>query len=87
MTAIQLIRNGEALATAEAEREAQLLYNGAYQPGDEIHFKTDDEYAIVQVDQAVKPARVYLPEKAFTFRLPLGGDDPDVYMPGAFVGE
>ncbi|MBE5798479.1 MAG: carbohydrate-binding protein [Clostridiales bacterium] len=87
MTRIQIIRGGEVLAGVEGKKEAQLLYQGAYQIGDEIRFETDYEYAIVQVDQAVKPARVYLPEKAFTFRLPLDGDNPAVYAPGAFAGD
>lgn len=87
MTKIQVIRNGEVLAESCAEKEAQLLYCGAYQLGDEIRFETDYEYAIVQVDQAVKPARVYLPTCEFTFRLPLEGINPAVYAPGSFEGE
>lgn len=87
MTKIQVIRNGEVLAESCAEKEAQLLYRGAYQLGDEIRFETDYEYAIVQVDQAVKPARVYLPTCEFTFRLPLEGINPAVYAPGSFEGE
>lgn len=87
MTKIEVIRNGEVLAAVSAEKEAQLLYKGSYQEGDEIRFETDYEYAIAQVDQAVKPARVYLPTKAFTFRLPLSGINPAVYAPGSFEGE
>ncbi|MBP3655500.1 MAG: carbohydrate-binding protein [Clostridia bacterium] len=87
MTTIEIMRGGRVIASASAEREAQLLYRGAYEAGDELRFTTDDEYAVVQVDQAVKPARVYLPERAFVYRLPLDGDNPAVYAPGAFVGE
>ena len=87
MTKIQVIRNGEVLAESCAEKEAQLLYRGAYQLGDEIRFETDYEYAIVQVHQSVKPARVYLPTCEFTFRLPLEGINPAVYAPGSFEGE
>lgn len=87
MTKIMVVRAGEVIASASGEKEAQLLYLGAYQPGDEIRFETDDEHAIVQVDQGVKPARVYLPKKAFTFRLPLDGINPAVYAPGTFEGE
>jgi len=87
MTTIEIIRGGNVLASVSAEREAQLLYKGAYELGDEIRFTTDYEYAVVQVDQAVKPARVYLPGKAFTYRLPLEGINPAVYAPGAFTGE
>ena len=86
MTTIEVIRNGKVLASVSAEHEAQLLYQGAYAQGDEIRFTTDYEYAIVQVDQAVKPARVYLPTRAFTYRLPLEGINPAVYAPGSFTG-
>ena len=61
MTTIELLRGGEVLASAQGEREAQLLYGGQYALGDELRFRTDDTHVIVQVDQAVKPARVYLP--------------------------
>ena len=87
MTTIELLRGGEVLASAQGEREAQLLYRGQYTLGDELRFRTDDTHVIVQVDQAVKPARVYLPEKAFSYRLPLGGIDPAAYAPGAFTGD
>ncbi len=87
MTKIQIVRNGQVLASVQQEHEAQLLYRGEYLPGDEILFETDTQHAIVQVDQAVKPARVYLPEKRFSFRLPLEGDNPVVYAPGAFTGD
>lgn len=87
MTTIEVIRNGEVLSGISAEKEAQLLYRGAYEQGDEIRFTTDYEYAVVQVDQAVKPASVYLPEKAFAYRLPLEGINPAVYAPGAFTGD
>lgn len=86
MTKIEIIRGGEVIASIQGEREAQLLYQGEYQQGDAIRFVTDYQYAIVQVDQAVKPARVYLPLCEFTYRLPLEGINPAVYAPGAFSG-
>ena len=87
MTKIAVIRGGEVLAAVSGEHEVHLLFKSAYQLGDEIRFVTDYEYAIVQVDQAVKPARVYLPTCEFTFRLPLEGINPAVYAPGSFEGE
>lgn len=86
MTKIEVLRNGEVIASTHGEREAQLLYQGEYQQGDAIRFMTDYQYAVVQIDQAVKPARVYLPQCEFTFRLPLEGINPAVYAPGAFTG-
>lgn len=87
MTKIEVIRAGEVLASAQGEGEAALLYRSEYVQGDEIRFTTQEHYAVVQVDQAVKPASVYLPTKQFVFRLPLGGIDPAVYAPGAFTGD
>ena len=87
MTTIEIIRGGAVIASVSGDQEAQLLYKGSYEEGDAIRFATDYEYAVVQVDQAVKPARVYLPGKAFMFRLPLEGINPAVYAPGAFTGE
>lgn len=87
MACIEIIRNHETLASANHPDETQLLYRGAYLPGDEIRILSDTSYAIVQVDQAVPPARVYLPEKGMTYRIPLEGDSPSAYPPDAFHGE
>ncbi len=87
MSTIEIIRGNKVLASVSGEKEAQLLYKGTYQQEDIIHFVTDYEYAVVQVDQQVKPARVCPPTKEFTFRLPLMGIDPAVYAPGTFMGD
>ena len=87
MHSIKIMRGGEILAKAHGERGAALLYNGAYQPGDVIAFTSGSTHAVVQVDQQVAPARVYLPKKAFVYRPPLEGDGLAVYAPGAFCGE
>ena len=86
MSSIELWRGGEKLAGAQGEGEAALLYRGAYEAGDEIRFTSGSERAVVQVDQQVKPARVHLPQKAFTYRPPLAGDGVAVYPPDAFAG-
>ena len=87
MTSIRIIRGGETIAAAQGAQEAALLFAGAYQSGDEIRFETGYRHAVVQVDQSVAPARVYLPDGAFTYRPPLEGDGLAVYAPGAFMGE
>lgn len=86
MYSIEIRRGGEVLARAQGENEASLLYRGEYLPGDEIAFESAEKRAIVCVDQQVMPARVYLPENGFTYRLPLGGDNLAVYPPQAFSG-
>lgn len=79
------IRNaaGETLAQAEGLTEARLVYAEPYREGDAIFFSSDDIYADVQVDQAVEPGSVYLPEKAFAFSIPFG-DAKNGYAPCAF---
>ena len=83
---IQWLRGSGVLSEISASEEAALLLDGEYQIGDCLYFESDTEHVIVQVDQAVAPAHLYLPEKSFTFRLPLDGDNPAVYAPGAFSG-
>lgn len=87
MYSISIMRNGQVLASAQGEREASLLYRGEYLEGDSIAFSADDCRVIVQVDQQVAPARVYLSTGAFSYRLPLSGDNLAVYPPQAFAGE
>lgn len=86
MYSIEIWRGGEKLAEARGENEAALLYRGAYEAGDEIRFSSDSQHAVVQVDQQVKPARVYLPSGAFVYRPPMAGDGLAVYPPMAFAG-
>ena len=74
MYSIEIWRGGEKRAEARGKSEAALLYRGAYEAGDEIRFASGGQYAVVQVDQQVKPARVYLPNRAFVYRPPLAGD-------------
>ena len=87
MNRISIIRNGETLQSAASEGEALLYFHEAYQPGDSIAFESAARHAIVRIDHTVAPARVYLPEQKFTFRLPLEGDLPRMYPPFAFKGD
>ena len=87
MTTIRILRQGQVIASASGERAASLLYRGAYQPGDEIRFEAGYSRACVTVDQAVAPARVYIENGGFTYRIPISGDNALVYAPGAFTGD
>ena len=87
MYSIEILRGGQTLASASGAGEAALLYRGGYEAGDEIVFHAEGKRAIVQVDQQVNPARIYLPEGSFSYRLPLAGDGLAVYPPQAFSGE
>lgn len=87
MYSIEIIRNGSVLSGARGEGEASLLYLDEYQPGDRIAFTSSAKRVMVCVDQQVMPARVYLPEGSFTYRIPLEGDGLAVYPPMAFQGK
>ena len=87
MYSIEILRGGQTLASASGAGEAALLYCGGYEAGDKIVFHAEGKRAIVQVDQQVNPARVYLPDGSFSYRLPLAGDGLAVYPPQAFSGE
>lgn len=87
MSRIAVCRGNEVLCERSAAGEVQLLYRGMYQEGDELVFESDFEHAVVRVDQAIAPARVYLPTRRFRYRLPLAGDNLAVYPPMAFMGD
>jgi len=87
MNRISILRNGEPLAACEADQTAFLYFHGEYQAGDAIAFESDTQHAAVRIDHTVSPARLYLPGKKFSFRLPLEGDLPKMYPPFAFAGD
>ena len=74
------------MAARRGAGEASLLFSGAYEPGDELEFISDTPECLVRVDAAVLPARVYLPNGHFRYRIPLLGDGLAPYAPGAFQG-
>lgn len=81
-----LAADGSVRAEALGTDYANLLFEGAYNEGDRIEFRADASRVRVKVDSAVEEARVYLAGGAFTYRLPLSGDNLSVYAPGAFMG-
>lgn len=87
MNSISIVRQGQVLCMVQGEEEVSLLYHGEYMPEDMILFEAGQKYVTVSVDQQVPPARIYLPERRFAYRLPLSGDNLAVYAPGAFKGE
>lgn len=87
MAAIRVWRGDELLAQKENNGEVNLLFTGAYAPGDEIEFMADTPEIWARVDAAVAPACLYLPNGRFRYRPPLSGDGLDAYAPGAFQGD
>ena len=87
MNRISILRGDELLASRTAGGEVLLHFHGIYQPGDVIAFESSSHHITAGIDHAVRPARLYLPDKQWTFRLPLEGDLPCSYPPFAFQGE
>ena len=87
MNRLSVWRGGKLLCESSGEHEAHLYYQGEYRAGDEIRVACDTPYVELQVDQAIMPARLYLPSGEMVYRLPLSGDGPDAYPPFAFEGD
>ncbi len=82
------IRNaaGERLAEVTGAGPLNLYWNQPYQPGDVIRVASDEaRHLIIQVDQAILPAEVYLPEGSMTYAIPFG-ESMRAYAPNAFQG-
>jgi hypothetical protein len=81
------ITNGETIrAEQSGTGEIWLVSQGAYQPGDVIHFTTDQEgFYLLRLEEALGPVLVYA--KAGTFTLPVPFDEKKIcYNPIAFTG-
>ena len=87
MNQIRIQRGGQTLASCVAQGEALLHYHGTYEPGDTIEWESSQEHVIAGIDHTIRPARLYLPNKRFAFRLPLEGDLLAGYPPFAFQGD
>lgn len=87
MYTISIHRGGETLCKCTGDSEAQLYYEGNYQVGDYALFTCDVRHVTLSVDQAIAPARVYLPDGTLRYTFPLAGDNLAVYPPYAFAGD
>ena len=76
---------GTLLATAAHEDEALLRVDRVYQQGDVIAIESDRPHLIVQMDAAILPGEVYLPDGRMTWLVPCG-EHRLAYSPAAFVG-
>lgn len=77
---------GVALQQERRAGDAHLLIQAEYPADARLTFRSDKGFLWVQVDQAVAPALVYLPEGYFEYRIPQG-EERLAYPPDAFAGE
>lgn len=85
------VLNAEGAVCAEAggEESISLLYQSAYHPGDAIRLETDAPggwYAVIQLEDTMAQALVWLPGRALTYRIPEQAERI-VFSPKAFSGE
>ncbi len=74
--------DGTILASATHETEALLCVDRVYQPGDAI-LLSGARHLWVQMDAALQPGEVYLPNGCMTWAVP-AGEHRLAYCPGAF---
>lgn len=75
---------------AEGKEEVCLFVEAEYKQGDSIAFQSNTEHVYINIDSAIAPAQVYLPQKQFVFKLPLDEAEVSplaVYPPYAFRGD
>lgn len=85
MIMIRLLAGENILKETSHQNKAQLYYPEAYPQGARLYVSAPEGHLWVQVDQAVAPALVYLPEGSLTYSVPRG-DERRAYPPQAFSG-
>lgn len=78
---------GRTLAVSAPGDRASLLYAGCYQPGDRVLLEAGRAglCCVVQLEDTLPPAPVYLPACTAVFEIPFGGQRA-VYSPRSFEG-
>jgi hypothetical protein len=75
---------GETLDGRAGEREAILITDGKYPAGSAIRVTADKKHLWFKADAALEKALLYVPDGAFTYRIPEGAE-LTAYPPGAFT--
>ncbi len=79
---------GDVKCRLEEENQAVMVYEGVYEPGDQILFETDtpDTYYVIRIDASMDESYVYLTKQQVMYRIPFG-EKKVSYNPAAFSGE
>lgn len=78
----------EEKCRVQGEDRLLMVWEGLYQPGDRIRFKTDEvnTYYVIRVDGAMDEAYVYLTKETVDYIIPF--DEKKIsYNPASFTGE
>ena len=78
---------GHTLLTAPAGPRAALVYANTYKPGDRVALEigTPGQYCVVQFEDTMPPALVYVQKREINFAIPFG-EQAAVYSPKSFAG-
>lgn len=78
---------GHTLLTCDAGEQAGLVYTNEYKPGDRValEIRTPGRYCVVQFEDTMPPALVYVEKREINFRIPFG-EQAITYSPKSFVG-
>ena len=82
-----LDQSGHTLMTCDADDSVSLVYTNAYQPGDRIaiEINTPGQYCVVQLEDTMTPALVYIVRREINFHVPFG-EQAITYSPKSFTG-
>jgi hypothetical protein len=80
--------DGSIKASRTEDSQVYLVYRSAYEPGDTIVLRSSDEhvYLIIQLEDSMTPAFVYLTGGEYLFTIPFG-EKRVSYSPKSFAGE
>lgn len=80
--------NGEVAAISQGEDEVYLVYDKAYEEGDQIILVSSEKacHLRVQVDDALGESLIYITEKEISYKIPFG-EKRISYSPKVFSGE
>lgn len=81
-------KDGTTLAANTDSEQVFLVYRQAYEEGDTIVLKSSEQnvYLMIQLEDSLNPAFVYLTEKEYTFHIPFA-EKRKSYSPKSFTGE
>ena len=79
--------DGMTLLTAPAAGQVSLVYMNAYKPGDRVSLEigTPGQYVIIQFEDTMAPALVYVVKREINFHIPFG-EQAITYSPKSFAG-
>ena len=82
---IEILRNGEPLASKEGDDNIYLVYEAGYEEGDQIKVSTDPGFYKIVLDATLSSVVVYSNGKPYVLTIPFG-QKHDCYNDAAFSG-